>query len=169
MATIIMMLSVKVNGETIPTAVAREFGPYGPQLLEEADITLDVLAEDNPQLNWRHGKIVMLCFDKSGPKPPERMTLPNGGEVVFLDMYSPQKSAFPAVMKDYARCVDVGRDALCSGHTPEYAATAAWKYAKKRTSLEVITESQHGFTRLVDAMKELSEALDTEAKEEGNT
>lgn len=158
MPKIVVLLRIKINEETIPVAIMREFGAYSPELVEDTDMVLDTLDKSNPNFDWRHGKVIMCCFGQSAPLPVEYAPLPNGGEVIFADMHT-QEPEFPRVLKDYTKCIDIGREKLLAGRTPEYAAAESWEFAKSSFHLKPYTENQVAFQEMVETMRDLEKSL----------
>ena len=164
MAAIVMTLTIKINQEsTIPVVILSEFGKYSSETLETAEAALHWGSKKSPELDWNHGKVLYLWYDQTGPKPPERVDLPCGGEAVFFDMRLPD---VPETLKDYVQCMDIGRDALLAGHTPEYAAADAWEYAKKHPTMNRCTAGSGSFASWVDSMKNIQD--DTHLKKTDN-
>lgn len=159
MATIIAHFSMRVNGALFPVVFLRDFGGYRPELVEEATAALDWASSRYPEADKSQGKVLVLCFFAEDGKVPERMPLPNGGDLVFCDF---RQSGLPDAMRAYAQCMDIGRQQLRAGHTPEYAAAAAWEFARQDAYLEDCTKRRNTFAQMVECMRDMQKAINRE-------
>lgn len=159
MATIIAHFSMRVNGALFPVVFLRDFGGYRPELVEEATAALDWASSRYPEADKSQGKVLVLCFFVEDGKVPERMPLPNGGDLVFCDFRQP---GLPGAMQAYAQCMDIGQQQLRAGHTPEYAAAAAWEFAQTNEHLADCTKRHGAFAQMVESMRDMQEAINRE-------